>query len=102
MILLLITCAGGKKAEKKDGVMSIEEHFRLGFDAAGRGNLEEAVSEYKEVLRLDPKNSRAHLNLGIVYGRQGKLGEEISEYKKAIAYRPAIRRGLFQLRGFLQ
>jgi len=64
-MLLLISCAGGSKTEKKDKAINIAEHFELGFRAAEKGNLEEAIFEYQSVLKLDPKHSRAHLNLGI-------------------------------------
>ena len=77
MVLLLISCAGGSKGRRSDKTLTLEDHFQLGFNAAERGNLEEAVSEYKKVLKMDPKHSRARLNLGIVYARQGKWKEEI-------------------------
>ena len=64
--VLILSCAGGKKTEKKEKVLRAEEHFQLAFGAAERGNLEEAVKEYKEVLKLDPKHVKAHLNLGVV------------------------------------
>ncbi len=76
MIVLLIACAGASKTEKKDNKdknVTIEEHFQLASNAAEKGNLDEAVRQYKRVLELDPKNAKAHLNLGIVYGRQWNL-----------------------------
>jgi tetratricopeptide (TPR) repeat protein len=60
---------------KKEKVLRIEEHFQLAFGAAERGNLEEAIKEYKKVLKLDSKHAKAHLNLGGIYGRQGKWKE---------------------------
>ena len=125
MILLLIACAGGSKTEKKDKKdknVTIEEHFQLARSAAEKGNLDEAVRQYKRVLELDPKNAKAHLNLGIVYGRQGNLideppkdildraaydlqqlpkksmwKKEVSEYKKALHIDPNFAEAHFNL-----
>jgi len=93
--LLIIGCAGGSKTEKKE--ITKEEHFQLAFAAAQRGNLDEAVSEYQQVLQLDPKNAVAHLNLGMVYGRQGKPKDEISEYRKALSVDPDFAQAYFHL-----
>ena len=98
-VLLLLSCAGGSKTEKKEKAqkekaVTIEEHFQLAYDAAGRGNLDEAVKEYQKVLKLDSKNAKAHLNLGIVYGRQEKWGKEISEYEKALRIDPNFAEAL--------
>ena len=97
MVILLVACSGGSKVKKQDKVASAEEHFQLAFNAAERGNLGEAVSEYKQVLKLDPKHVQAHLNLGIVYGRQGKWKDEISEYKRAISIDPKFSPAYFAL-----
>jgi tetratricopeptide (TPR) repeat protein len=101
MTLLLISCAGGSKTAKEEKAVkkaaSVEEHFQMAFTAAERGNLDEAVTEYEQVLKLDSKNAKAHLNLGIVYGRQGKWKKEISEYEKAIRIDPNFAEAHFNL-----
>jgi len=125
MILLLIACAGASKSEKKDKTdrnLTVEEHFQLARNAAEKGNLDEAVRQYKRVLELDPKNARAHLNLGIVYGRQWNLiieppkdildlaayhleqlpktsmwKKEVSEYKEALRINPNFAEAHFNL-----
>ena len=122
MILLLMACAGASRTEKKEKNVTIEEHFQLACNAAEKGNLDEAVREYKRVLELDSKNAKAHLNLGIVYGRQGNLivelpkdpldlivyrlkqfpkksmwKKEISEYKKALRIDPHFAEAHFNL-----
>ncbi len=122
MILFLIACAAGSKTEKKDKNVTTEEHFELARKAAEKGNLDEAVRQYKRVLELDQKNAKAHLNLGIVYGRQWNLiieppkdildriaydlqqlpkksmwKKEVSEYKKALRIDPNFAEAHFNL-----
>ena len=97
VILLIASCAGGSKTEKKDKAVTIEEHFQLAYSAAQRGDLREAVKEYQKVLDLDSKNAKAHLNLGIVYGRQEQWKKEISQYEKAIRVDPDFAEAYFNL-----
>ena len=125
IILLLIACAGASKSEKKDKIdknVAIEEHFQLARYAAEKGNLDEAVRQYKRVLELDSKNAKAHLNLGIVYGRQWNMiieppkdivdlaafqaqqlpkrslwKKEVAEYKEALRIDPNFAEAHFNL-----
>ena len=98
VILAMVTsCASGSKAGKKEKALTQEEHFLLALKATERGNLEEAVTEYQQVLKIDPKCARAYVNLGIVYGRQGRSSEEVSSYKKAVAIDPKLAEAYFHL-----
>src|SRR4030043_1865058 len=88
VVFLLISCGTSAKTKKEDKALRLEERFQLAFKAAERGNLEEAVNEYQQVLKLDPQHSKANLNLGLAFGRQGRGEKEISQYKKAIGIDP--------------
>ena len=39
------------------------------------GRLDEAVEDFRQVLRMDLANETAHTNLGLIFLRQGKLGD---------------------------
>jgi tetratricopeptide (TPR) repeat protein len=60
----------------------------LGVLRYNQGKLEEAISEYRLAIRLDPKNAAAHVNLGNALLDQGKLEEAISEFRLAIQLDP--------------
>jgi len=48
------------------------------------GRLDDAISDYKKALAINPTYEKAHNNLGTAYTEKGMLDEAISEYMKAI------------------
>ena len=62
----------------------IQEHINKGIQFGEKGEFQKAISEFNEVLQLDPKNIHAYNNLGVVYYRLGNVDEVISTYTKAI------------------
>ena len=63
-------------------------HNNLGNTYLKRGNLNEAITEYKKVILLKPMDALAHNNLGAAYLRKGNLDAAIAEFKKAITLNP--------------
>jgi tetratricopeptide (TPR) repeat protein len=59
-------------------------HNNLGIALLNKGQLDEAIRQYQEVVRLTPDSPEAHYNLGIGLGRKGKIDEAISQYEEAI------------------
>ena len=49
-------------------------HYNLGVALGSKGDLDGAIAEYREALRLNPNNDEAHVNLGVALGQQGRLG----------------------------
>jgi tetratricopeptide (TPR) repeat protein len=57
--------------------------------ARSPGGREEAMAEYREVLRLKPDHPDAHFGLGVELARlPGRKAEAIAEYERAIELRP--------------
>jgi tetratricopeptide (TPR) repeat protein len=69
---------------------SASEHLNRGADYADQGQLDQAIAEYQEAIRLDPDYAEAHYNLGLAYHKQGKLDDAIAEYKEAIRIDPSM------------
>ena len=63
---------------------AIQEHIDKGIQFGNSGNFEKAISEFKQVLKLDPKNIHAYNNMGVAYFRLGDIDGVISSYTKAI------------------
>ena len=61
---------------------------------ARKGDLERAVADYTEVIRLSPSFAPAYVNRGVCYTRGGKHDEAISDYTEAIRLDPAIARAI--------
>ncbi|MCL6518811.1 MAG: tetratricopeptide repeat protein [Armatimonadetes bacterium] len=66
------------------------KHYRKGLDFDLQGNLNEAMKEYQEAIRIDPTFAEAHSNLGVILKELGKLDEAIGEYRKAIRLDPTL------------
>jgi tetratricopeptide (TPR) repeat protein len=63
-------------------------HVVLAAFLQEQGRIAEAISEYKEAIRIAPNEvvvGAGRVNLGIILADQGKLDEAINEYQKAIA-----------------
>jgi tetratricopeptide (TPR) repeat protein len=68
--------------------LSAGDHVNLGADYMDQGQIEDAIAEFEEAIRLDPDNALAHFNLGVAYQYQGKLDQAIAEYQEAISIDP--------------
>ena len=58
-------------------------YAQLGFLSADLGNWEKALEEFREALRLEPKNVNHYVNLGIAYTTLNRLDEAEAVYKQA-------------------
>ncbi len=65
-----------------------DTHMNLGsvLDDAGRGD--DAIAEYKEALRLEPRDAKAHYNLSIVYQKRKDMPSAITELRQAAKLAP--------------
>lgn len=95
VIAVLVICWIGIAGASAIGQSSsiddqIAAHFRAAQDAFRRNQLELAVEEYKQVLRLDPSLIEARANLGLTYHSLGDYQLAISEFERAISQKPAL------------
>jgi len=58
-----------------------EIHTSLGAALYVQGNVDQAVENFKEALRINRNNLEAHRNLGVYYARQGRLGKAIDHFR---------------------
>lgn len=64
-------------------------HNNLANAYAEASRINDAIREYREAIRIDPKDLHAHNNLGTVYKDAGRMDEAVVEFKKAVAINPA-------------
>lgn len=62
----------------------VEARHDLAFALLQRGRLDDAIREYREILRLSPDDAAAHLNLGIALKMNGQLNDAIQELREAL------------------
>jgi tetratricopeptide (TPR) repeat protein len=71
----------GKKAQM---------HLKLGNLRSDRWELEEAISEYRRAIEMEPGMAMAYTRLGRVYGKKGLLEKAEREHKKALELDPKL------------
>jgi tetratricopeptide (TPR) repeat protein len=64
-------------------------HYNLGYALYQKGRAEEAITQYREALHINPANAKAHYNLGVALFHKGKVEEAISQYQEALHINPA-------------
>jgi len=60
-----------------------DEQFRRGLALAKKGLWQEALTAYKESLRLNPNNAQTYMNLGFVYYELGYDEEAQQAFDRA-------------------
>ena len=86
LLLILLTaaslafgpCGGKSDAEKSSDALN------KGLEAHLAGRLDEATTDYREALALDPQNKFAYFNLGLIDQTQNRLDAAENNYRVAI------------------
>ena len=80
--LILSGCAGSRDATQT------EAYNRFAIKAAQAQLWNEAVFRWKQVINIDPEDSKAHNNLGVAYEARGNMDEAIASYQRAAELEP--------------
>jgi Flp pilus assembly protein TadD len=75
----------------------VDAHYNLGFIYRSMDKNQQAVKQFKEVIRLQPEYAEAHMSLGVIYTLQGKLDEAEKEYEAAVSLKPALAEAHYNL-----
>jgi tetratricopeptide (TPR) repeat protein len=65
-------------------------HVNLAFALERQGRFDEALAEYREALRLEPRSYQIHNSYGNLLGKMGRPDEALAEYREAIRLNPKI------------
>ena len=63
--------------------------YNLGVALADKGDLNAAIREYRETLRIKPDYAKAHNNLGFALATKGDFDAAIREFREALRISPA-------------
>ena len=85
MDLCLSGSEAAHAANDRDTVGSqAEQALNAGVAAYRAGRIDDAISELKRGVSIDPLAYRLHFHLGLLFGKQGKVFDAISELERAI------------------
>ena len=79
--------AGDKLPDPKDKI-GVLQRYRRAASLAGEGKPEEAIAEFREVLRTDPGMTDVWLQLAGLYERRGMTANALEAYKEVITRQP--------------
>ena len=80
--LVLSGCAGLRDVDQ------IEAYNQFAIRAAQAQLWNEAVFRWKQVIDVDPENSKAYNNLGVAYEALGNTDEAVAAYQRATELEP--------------
>jgi tetratricopeptide (TPR) repeat protein len=75
----------------------VKDKNYLGTILLERGELEEAIEHYLQVLRIKPDYVDAHNNLGNALEKQGRTAEAIEHYLQALRIKPDLEEAHYNL-----
>ncbi len=75
-------------SRKRDEISDSDEHNARGIELADRGWLDEAASEFKKAIKLDPASAHAHDNLATILAEQGHYLEALNGFLDALRAEP--------------
>jgi tetratricopeptide (TPR) repeat protein len=86
--LLLATGTGGVSwgQQEKDAKF----YFDRGLEWAQKGELDKALADFTEAIRLNPKEARAYTNRGNVWMLKKDYDQAIADYTEAIRLNPKM------------
>src|SRR5262249_20630856 len=60
-----------------------EAHYNLGIALSAKGQLDEAIREFREAIRLRPDYPNPHRGLGIALRQKGQFREALASFRRA-------------------
>ncbi|MEO7263189.1 MAG: tetratricopeptide repeat protein [Jatrophihabitantaceae bacterium] len=95
--VLALTACGSDDGTAKPDPKKASNALAAGLDAQAKGNLDEAVNQYNEVLKYDKKNKYALYDLALIDAARSNYGEAENKYRVVLAIDPAFEPALFNL-----
>ena len=80
--LLLLVALGCGSSDDGD------KHFAAAMELASKGQLEEAIAEYDEAVRINPRDVAAYSNQGTLYNQLEQYQQAIESFSLAIGVNP--------------
>jgi tetratricopeptide (TPR) repeat protein len=89
-IACVLSSGGAAQVADSQIQAQVQEHFLAAQQAQQHGQLDDAVAEYRQVLRLQPQLPEAYANLGLVYYAHGEFENSAKAFASAEKLRPGM------------
>lgn len=79
-----------------------QEHFNVAVNHDHHNEFDDAISEYKKALELQPNSPVAHYRMAVDYQKKGRIDDAISEWEQTTHYDPQFYSAYDMLAGAYQ
>ncbi|PYS69985.1 MAG: hypothetical protein DMF69_15085 [Acidobacteria bacterium] len=80
-----------------DPSSAAQKHYDSALALSEAGKLDEAISAFKQSLKLKPEAAQTHFSLGMTYSKSKAYKEALDSFKKAVRFRPEWPEAHFRL-----
>src|SRR2546426_12087386 len=87
--LLFLMTPARLAAQTKDWP-GIEQHYKKAQEALRAKQDAIAIREFREILRLDPRNASAYANLGVIAFTEKDYAQACQEFQAALKLQPSL------------
>ncbi|MBI5232869.1 MAG: tetratricopeptide repeat protein [Deltaproteobacteria bacterium] len=88
---------GGAPSSEKSSGDPAKDLFKKAVQHSLKGELDEAIKAYEELLKLNPDNAEVHSNLGFAYLDKGDVEKAIRHQEKALDINPNLANAFYGL-----
>jgi tetratricopeptide (TPR) repeat protein len=71
---------------------TLQHYSEAGQQALAAGHYDEAESDFKKLLQIDPNIAEMHATLGVVYFQEKKFDQAVPELRRALRLKPGLTR----------
>ena len=90
LVMLVFSSASGMAQGSQDE--TLQQYAEAGQQALAAGHYDEAESDFKKLLQIDPNIAEMHATLGVVYFQEKKFDQAVPELRRALRMKPGLTR----------
>src|ERR1700692_3891416 len=91
LAMLAVSSASGM-AMQSSQEETLQQYSQAGQQALAAGHYDEAESDFKKLLQIDPNIAEMHATLGVVYFQEKKFDQAVPELQRALRLKPGLAR----------
>jgi tetratricopeptide (TPR) repeat protein len=89
-LALVVLLSAPLAAQTPADWQEIQKHYKRATDAMQAGQNDAAEKQFREILRLDPRNAEAHANIGVIAYTEREYAQAAQEFRAALKLRPSL------------
>jgi tetratricopeptide (TPR) repeat protein len=91
-LVLFVLSSASHLAAQGSQDETLQRYSQAGQQALAAGHYEEAETDYKKLLEIDPDIAEIHATLGAVYFQEKKFDQAVPELRRALKLKPGLTR----------